>query len=344
MSVAAEVKRSRAKSPESNTRRKTHLAFVDSNQAARRSEIVRVVVGEEAKVADCEVVFSSHKNPEGLGALEDLDTVVVVIGDRELAGLTEGKYPRRCATALQEAFSLLDSCSNAGKDLDLYIVVKSDVSGVDVLSILLSGTAGVADLDGLAPLVSRAIVRHRLPVAERMAKRLLIGQPYVALDHFLEKHKHLSRELFEAAIALAEVPVDQLDLGDKATQTEAAAALDAWSHVTGYHDFGSTYRHIGSLAKCWDEQDEDGNRLHKTEKLRLLPNLPLYARRQGFPGRLIPIRGRRQQEITVDLYRGLREVRVRRYELEQGVEAGLADVPNLWPKYKLKNRSRGGGL
>lgn len=311
------------------------LAFIDTVPGARRDIVVRTVAREMEAELDRGIEIVAQRSVAELGRDGWLDIAIVVVSEKRLSEFTDGQLPRKPCPSIAAGYRLLDTHQSARKRLDLHLVVKREVTGVELLSMLVSGTAGVADIDGLAAIVRRAALTRCQAQDAGHHRHLLFGECYTTLDRFADQFRDVAPDLWKVSLALAEVPADQLDLGERGTQREAAEALDSWSHVTGYVDDGNTYRRIGRLAKMvgHSDQDEDEGepgRLHKPEKLRILPSLPMYVRRFGYPPCLLPIRGRDQPGLAVDLYKVLQAVRVRSSNPELGLEIGLADIPRLW--------------
>ncbi len=246
---------------------------------------------------------------------------LVVVLEEELSTLTEGvRLPRIPCESISCGHSLIDW---TGLENDIYFVVRTgNITGIDVMSMLLSGARGVIGEEALGvPEVQEALVRATQDRDKRL-HRLAIGRPYHKLDAMIDMARdrwQIDITQWRLLLALAEIPLIRLPSGHPPKCNLLADEIGKFESVTGPAQTSTTRRKLRLVfdlvrdelafgdddSPISDESSENRGFLDHEDSFDL-PYLPLYARLVGFPARILPIRGIDQLDLATLLYKGLR--------------------------------------
>lgn len=334
------------------------ILVVDGNMAARRCAIIRETVEDLAKKRGnggwanikVETFLPSNKNDIGriLRTIKPL-IVLVILAETKFSKLADGRrLPRVPCESIMCGYEII---AQIGVPNDVYFVARDDnISGVDVMSILLSGARGIIDLESLGSTVilKTLLDATKNPVTLKKQNRLLVGRPYKRLEKLLDMTKNrLTPNQWNLLLALAEIPCVPLKVNTKsgnANQTAIALEVSRWWQMTGYRVTDETRRHIVSVLleiksnlalgtdgyeddldyefEEEDEEDMDSSELTKMQK-RELPYLPLYARMMGLPSRLLPIRGLDETLLASELFKkGINGMHIKAPTKKNGIVVG----------------------
>lgn len=308
-----------------------NLFLVDNKMIARRRSIIQSTLAEMGK--DASKLNFQHIGSAEYSKIIDVankaDTIALfTVGHEQLASLSEnGSLPRIVCETLAHGY---ETINQLGSESNVYAVV-GKITGVEVLSLLLSGFKGVLDVNSLG---STAMIRRILSdvnKTERLQKCLLIGRPYLSfkfLSQALRSDLQIDGSQWNLLLALAEIPMIKLPFSGKVPkQKTLASTIAEWSHATGYLSIDAASRNLPKIQDTLfdiltseDYKSElhlielgDFGTLDKNDQIDL-HYLPLYARLIGLPSCLIPIRGADESQIQSLLYKGLRGTEVSRSE------------------------------
>jgi len=338
------------------------ILVVDGNPAARRCAIIRETVAELAdKSGDgtwaamkVEAMLPS-KTSNVIKKIQDIQPciVLVVLTETKFSKLTGGKQiPRVPCDSIACGYEIIEQI---GVSSDVYFVPRDDnISGVDIMSMLLSGARGVVDLEtlGSGVILKTLLQATKNPDAVKKKNRLLVGRPYKQLGTLLDMTKsRLTPNQWNLLLALAEIPCTTLKVNTKsgnANQKAIALEISRWWERTGYRGSDETSRNVvnvlleikGNLASSLvegegnfeygfdeEEYDLDDHELTKMQK-RELPYLPLYARMMGLPSLLLPIRGLDETLLTSELFKkGVNGMHVKAPISKNGIPVGEVTMP-----------------
>ena len=247
---------------------------------------------------------------------------LIVITEEELSLLPNEKIPRIPCDSIAVGYELVDRVGVAN---DIYFVVR-DITGVDVISLLLSGARGVIDSKALGEWSTLQTLIAGISESDKRLNRILIGQPYRELKSLKEMAHgrwQLAPQHWSMLLALAEIPVLRFSISDnKPKQNQIAREMSKWVEVTGYVVPEVAARRLPTLltlvtGELEVEDSEVESDVHSGKRRALssaemfeLPYLPMYVRELGFPSRLIPIRGLDQTQLVTRLLKGLRGIEV----------------------------------
>ena len=287
-----------------------HLVIKDAAQEVLGTEV-------DVKRISTESSLVSHWIDGSSGSI-----IFIVITENQLADLKENRLPRVCCDSIRIGYDLIDK---VGTNNDIYFVVR-DVTGADVVSMLLSGARGVIDPDFLGSSEVIKKVLDEVRTRDRRLNRLLIGRPSQTLKSLREmvvSKWQLASTHWELLLALGEIPCIRLHVNkNMPNQKGIANEIANWHRVTGYLVNTNTSKKIPTIMELvasevleddetddWtiEERQNKRRQLSGSEMLEL-PYLPMYARYLGFPSRLLPISGYDQSQIAIKLYSGLRGI------------------------------------
>ena len=303
--------------------------LVDRNQAARRAVVLKSAIvelnervgrGETPPVVEAALPTQKDKIKQFLEA-HPAGITFVAVTEKELSMMSDdGGLPRMPCASIACGFEIINQ--KGGKH-DLYFLTRDNVTGVDIVSMLLSGARGVIDLEAVGSLeVVKCVIQATRDTDKRL-KRILVGEPHTKLDRLIDIVKNqMSVGHWTLLLALAEIPRIRLDVSGNANQRKIASALSNWKHVTGFQGSENvTSRHLASILNIikqhvdvnpdedeYDEdEDEEAEREGRTRQLtqaelKELPFLPAYARMFGLPRRLIPVRAADESKLASQLF------------------------------------------
>jgi len=287
------------------------VVLIDSNRSARRVAVLNEALSEATQresQRDLEKLKVTDLYVYRQQEIEDTFTrfsksvVFVVIDENELTTLKHGRLPRVPCESIACGYELIRSL---GRRADVYFVIRRNVSGLDVLSMLLSGARGVVDREvlGSSDLISLTVSSLMHGDRER---RIVAGHAAHVLDSTIQliKVKHgMAKRHFALLVALAEIPRRRLNIGDRVTQKEVVNQIQRYFDATGYQVKLDTYRLLPILLTIVKqgvslEEDEDVEREEPDNSRFMLTRgqrqelafLPTYAREFGLPAHVLPVR------------------------------------------------------
>jgi len=313
------------------------IVLIDKNTTARRAAIVREAVADLIREENDQDIwktvsvktFAPSEQSEVAVALTGHNCAIalIIIDEKELSTLTDGeRIPRLPCESVLCGYRLI---GQMGSGNDLFFVVRGDIiTGVDVISMLLSGIRGVIDINALgSPGVLKTLVNATQMLDKRL-NRLVVGRPYELLDSLITMARikwQISMEHWALLLALAEIPLLKLPSEYPPKQNKIAQEVSAFEGMTGYLVNSSTQRKLPLILDMVggeigvfdnDELTSEEERLGRgryldREEMFELPYLPLYAREIGMPSRLLPIRELDQSQLATWLYKGFRFIEIR---------------------------------
>lgn len=171
---------------------------------------------------------------------------LVVLTAENLTMLTDGHLPRRVCAPVNVGYELLNQLNGIG---DVYFLA-AQITGVEILSLLLSGARGVLDMGVLG---SVGILRHLCDATRDIEKgmnRIAAGHSFSELDKLIQTVRvkwRMAPEHWRLLLAFGEVPVMKLPCGFPPNQDNAARALARYEGITGYVVSKRTARKIPAL-------------------------------------------------------------------------------------------------
>lgn len=308
---------------------KLSLVLLDKQIIARRKVVIEEAAVELAKSdpgsVDVGLEYLPATNISQIRkrlTRQSSKLIMVVVHEDDLSGLTdEQKIPRIPCESVALSYSLLD---HVGANNDLYVVVR-DITGVDVISLLLSGVRGVIDVDAIgSSKILKKLVNGTSQPDKRM-HRLLIGRPYLAFNALVEMARvrlQIPIQHWRLLLALAEIPVRKLNCDLQPKQKQIANEMSKYEDTTGYVVTNVTSRQLplvlqlvagelGLLGEDNTSERRDAGKRRRfldREEMFELPYLPSYARELGLSSCLLPVRGLDQSQLADYLYKGLRGI------------------------------------
>lgn len=349
------------------------ILLIDQNPSARRSVVLSSAVTElnekenwGANLVGVETVLPTQKDKiKQFLRNHSQGIIFVAITENDLSTLSNGnRLPRKPCDSISCAFEII---GQIGESNDLYFLTRNNITGVDAISMLLSGARGVIDMEALGSAeVIKCVIRANRDTNKNLS-RILVGDPYTKLDRLIDTIKNqVPIGHWNLLLALAEIPRVRLDVSGNANQIKIASALSKWKDITGFQGSEDvTRRHLASILniiKGWidvnpeedeyedDELFEDDEVEHESRSTRQLtrsemqelPYLPTYARMFGLPRRLIPIRDADESKLGTQLFRqGIMGMYVKSPSIKSGIKIGRVTMPTSVPIQKIKrNRPR----
>ena len=204
------------------------VVLIDSNRSARRVAVLREALSEatrresqcdfkELKVTD--LYGYRQQEIQNVFTRFSKSVVFVVVDEKELTTLQYRRLPRIPCESISCGYELIRSL---GRRADVYFVIRRNVSGLDVLSMLLSGARGVVDREVLGSTDLISLTVSSLMHSDR-ERRIVAGHAAYVLESIIQliKGKHgMAKRHFALLVALAEIPRQRLDIGEKVTQKE----------------------------------------------------------------------------------------------------------------------------
>jgi len=287
------------------------VVLIDSNRSARRVAVLREALSEATR-RESQCDFKDLKVTDLYGYRQQeiqnaftrfsKSVVFVVVDEKELTTLKYRRLPRIPCASISCGYELIRSL---GRRADVYFVIRRNVSGLDVLSMLLSGARGVVDREvlGSSDLISLTVSSLMHGDRERC---IVAGHAAHVLDSIIQliKVKHgMAKRHFALLVALAEIPRQRLNIGDRVTQKEVVNQIQRYFDATGYQVKLDTYRLLPILLTIVKhgvslEGDEDVEREEPDHSRFMLTRgerqelafLPAYAREFGLPAHVLPVR------------------------------------------------------
>lgn len=311
------------------------VVWVDTEPKARRASLLRQAIeesrpphsgqtGDKVIVKLCECDSTSKTRILSL-AQANPSLIFIVVSEAELAAFGTDLQRIPCAS-VRLGYELISECSTCN---DIYFVIPSGrATGVDVLSLLVSGARGVVGLDALcSSQIVRALV-NRYGKGQRLEDPIVAGEPMELLDHLIElvDARYKRQAKFELLLALSEIPLARLPIQGSPTNTQLAEEIGKFGNKTGYYRNTNTERIIPLIVDEVEQLLESPVGSMITEELphqlRLRlgylgrvkmidpPYLPMYARLvYGLPSCLLPVRDTRRPEQPRVLYDTLTKIR-----------------------------------
>jgi hypothetical protein len=339
------------------------VVLIDSNRSARRVAVLNEALSE-ATQRESQRDLEKHKVTDlyvyRQQEIEDTFTrfsksvVFVVIDENELTTLKHGRLPRVPCESIACGYELIRSL---GRRADVYFVIRRNVSGLDVLSMLLSGARGVVDRDVLGSSELIRMTVSTLMQSER-ERGIVAGHAAHVLDSLIQliKEKHrMAKRHFALLVALAEIPRRRLDIGDRVTQIEVVNQIQRHFDATGYKVKLDTYRLLPTLLTIVkdgvsleededaESEDPDNSRFTLTRSQKQeLAFLPAYAREFGLPAHVLPVRGIDEINLISHIYKygvyGIETVTQRNAERIQILQVSL---PRLHDRTRATRTAKG---
>lgn len=283
---------------------------------------------------------------------------LVVVSERDRSKPADGITGRLPCDSISLGYGLIDE---AGVANDIYYVV-NDITAVETLSLLLSGARGVIQVDALGAVGLLMALVDGTTERDKRLNRKLAGRPYHELELAIDvwrRNLQIADRHWLLVLALAEIPVMRLptqrtrDIAEASsieekrkarkqpTQKQIALEISLYSSVTGFSYSGSERLlpdvlkmlevaimqiETGEQASYEPSSVEKRRRLAQEEMFEL-PFLPVYARRAGFPSRLLPIRGINDTQLSDHLYAGISRVEIKRTRSADALVIADVTVP-----------------
>jgi len=272
--------------------------------------------------------FQEYEQTQGL--LREGSSIVLIAVDETILSLAQAKLPVRTPCgSIKFGYELLGNARNA--DEVYFLVRRGSTTGLDVLTLFLSGARGVIDMEAMVnPEVIESIVNAR-SAGDTNRFRYVVGGAYLVFDQLLDLYSRItSRPQWEIMLTLCEVPHNRLIIDDAQTMTNKAIvrALSKPSAYTVFLPNTASDRNVGELIAALEEELEqisvrDSEKsvawerdLDQMGEEIIVPivgefdsaYLPLYVRQLGFPARLLPIRDVEDSKLVKHLYDGLSKV------------------------------------
>lgn len=307
------------------------IYLLDENPVSHLGTILQSVASESALTTRTPVieirVIRNLDLIEVVSSLrEEISILLVVVDDREHTRLLGGRLPRLPCPSIAFGYKVLDQ---VGRNGNVFFVMR-EITGVETISLLLSGAKGIIDVEALSSRLLLRKVVESVFEEEKKLNRLIAGRAYDELEKLIQMARskwQIAPHHWNLLLALAEVPVDEIPGRTLPNMDQFTRIMARYEQVTGFHptisntarkielvldlvteELNSHYYESQSVEEYDDDVEEQREKgLSIRQKAQLL-YLPLSVRRLGFPKTLLPINGLDASYLHSRLYKGLRGI------------------------------------